>query len=294
MVVYFVSEQSRFGGGSQNSIVAQGEPVREGQNLMRIPNLKKMQVVARVHEAMISRIRSDEIEGAGRYDLIRDWLIGNRHFVPMLKPMSENFFGLYRDTFPKEERDTIADGQPARVRVDAFPDVPLKGHVRSVATVASQDFFSSDVKVYQTVVAIDDMPDFSGKVSTSQKGPRRKGKDNNSGLRPGMSAEVTIQVDNPLESVIAVPVQAIMGGPEQGDMRSIYVMTADGPQERPIRVGLSNDKYAEIRDGLEKGVQIVLNPKVIAGDKAKTREPGADAKEKGKGGASKGGAPAKK
>jgi hypothetical protein len=210
--------------------------------------------------------------------------MGNRYFVPMLKPMTENFFGLYRDIFPKEERETIANGQPARIRVDAFPDVALKGHVRSVATVASQDFFSSDVKVYQTVVAIDDMPDFSGKVSTSQKGPRRKSKDNNSGLRPGMSAEVTIQVDNPLENVLAVPVQSIMGGPEQGDMRSIYVLTPDGPQERPIRVGLSNDKYAEIREGLEKGEQIVLNPKVIAGDKAKTREPGADAKEKGKGG----------
>src|SRR5262249_34851865 len=37
LVVYYMPEQSRFGSGSQQSIIAQGEPVREGQKLMRIP-----------------------------------------------------------------------------------------------------------------------------------------------------------------------------------------------------------------------------------------------------------------
>lgn len=35
LVVYYVSEQSKWGSGSQQSIVAQGEPVKEGQKLMR-------------------------------------------------------------------------------------------------------------------------------------------------------------------------------------------------------------------------------------------------------------------
>lgn len=284
MVVYYVSEQSRFGGGSQNSIVAQGEPVREGQNLMRIPNLQKMQVVARVHEAMISRIRSDEFESKGIADAFTAWAHFSRHVVPQLSILRSDAIEALNETIHKQDLNRISVGQPARVRVDAYSDTPLKGHVRSVATVASQDFFSSDVKVYQTVVEIDELPDFSGKAATSQKGPRRKGKDKTTGLRPGMSAEVTIEIDKPLESVLAVPVQAIIGGPELGDKRSIYVMTPDGPQEKPIRVGLSNDKYAEIREGLERGDQIVTNPKVIAGDKVKTRDPAAEAKEKGKGG----------
>src|SRR5262249_49761983 len=60
MVVYYVSEQSRFGSGSQQSIVAQGEPVRDGQKLMRIPDLDHMLVNTRVHEAMVARLREGQ------------------------------------------------------------------------------------------------------------------------------------------------------------------------------------------------------------------------------------------
>ena len=56
MVVYYVPEQARSGGGSQQSIVAQGEPVREGQKSMQIPDLKHMLVNTKVHEALISRV----------------------------------------------------------------------------------------------------------------------------------------------------------------------------------------------------------------------------------------------
>src|SRR5262249_3096221 len=44
LAVYYVPEQSRFGTGAQQAIVAQGEPVREGQKLLRICDLKRMQV----------------------------------------------------------------------------------------------------------------------------------------------------------------------------------------------------------------------------------------------------------
>ena len=65
LVVYYVPEQSRFGSGSQQSIIAQGEPVREGQKLMRIPDLSKMVVNTRVHEAMISRVRGEKWKQTG-------------------------------------------------------------------------------------------------------------------------------------------------------------------------------------------------------------------------------------
>src|SRR5262249_7988317 len=107
MVVYFVPEQARFGGGAQQAIIAQGEPVREGQKLMQIPNLRAMLVNTKVHEALVSRVRA---------------------------------------------------GQPGVIRVDAFPDKVLRGHVDTVATVSSQqDFMSADVKVYTTKVMIDDV-----------------------------------------------------------------------------------------------------------------------------------------
>jgi hypothetical protein len=208
MVVYFIPEQARYGGGSQQSIIAQGEPVREGQKLMQIPDLKHMLVNTKVHEALVSRVHAD---------------------------------------------------QPATIRVESFPDRVLHGHVESVATLsAQQDWLSADVKVYVTKVAInpEDIEDLN--------------------LKPGMSAEVTIEVSDALENVLTVPVQAVVGGSEMGSQRKIFVMTPEGPQERLILVGLSNDKYVEIRDGLQEGDEVVLNPRSLAGEGVKVRERGAE------------------
>jgi multidrug efflux pump subunit AcrA (membrane-fusion protein) len=56
MVVYCLPEQVRRGGGAQQAIIAQGEPVREGQKLMQIPDLRHMVVNANVPEALVSRV----------------------------------------------------------------------------------------------------------------------------------------------------------------------------------------------------------------------------------------------
>jgi multidrug resistance efflux pump len=205
MVVYYVPEQARGGAGTQQSIIAQGEPVREGQKLMQIPDLKHMLVNTKVHEALVSRVRR---------------------------------------------------GQRATVRIDAYPDRTFPGHIASVATIsAQQDFMSADVKVYVTKVAIDEEVE---------------------NLKPGMSAEVTITVGDPLEQVLTVPVQAIVGSVEMGSRRRCYVLTPDGPEPRDILVGLSNDRFAEVREGLKEGDEVVLNPKAVAGDTIKTGKPGAE------------------
>ena len=60
LVVYYVSDQARSGGGSQQAIVAQGEPVREGQKMMQIPDLSQMMVNVRIHEAMVSNLRNEK------------------------------------------------------------------------------------------------------------------------------------------------------------------------------------------------------------------------------------------
>lgn len=225
MVVYFVPEQARFGGGSQQSIVAQGEPVREGQKLMQIPDLKHMLVNTKVHEAMVSRVHA---------------------------------------------------GQPAVVRIDAYPDKIYPAHIDSVATISSQqDFWAPDVKVYTTKVALD------GEVE---------------GLKPGMSAEVKITVGDTLDNIVTVPIEAIVGSAELGSHRRCFVMTPGGPVERDIVVGMSNERVAEIREGLKEGEEVVLNPRTIVGDKMKTHQPGSGpaGEERGfdKGGRGKGKRPA--
>jgi multidrug resistance efflux pump len=247
MVVYYIPDQARFGGGSQQSIVAQGEPVREGQKLMRIPDLTHMLVNTKVHEALVSRVRGEQTVPTGFGDVLRVAMLLQTDAVGRLA--GDRVFQDVREHFREKECRVVYRGQEAKVRVDSFPDRILRGHVKSVATLsAQQDWLSADVKVYQTMVAIDESLE---------------------GLKPGMSAEVTIIVDNKQTPVLTIPLQAIVGSPEMGKNRKCYVLTGDGrTEERQLEVGLSNDRVAEVKSGVSEGELIVLNPRVLVGERA--------------------------
>ncbi len=199
LVVYYVPEQVRGGGGSQQSIVAQGEPVREGQKMMQIPDLSHMLVNVRVHEAMVSSLHNEE------------------------------------DSSDK------GTWQTAQIRVDAFPSHILHGHIKTVDTVASQqDFFAADVKVYKTMVYIDEPME---------------------GLKPGMSAEVTITAEQSPTEVLVVPVQSVIGSVSMGANAECYVVGPDGqPELRVIEVGMVNQRLVEVKSNLKVGEKVVLNP----------------------------------
>jgi HlyD family secretion protein len=217
LVVYYVSDQARGGGGSQQSIVAQGEPVREGQKLMQIPDLSHMVVHVRVHEAMVSRLHNE------------------------------------KDLTDK------STWQLAQIRIDAIPNRILHGHVKTVDTVAGQqDWFASDVKLYKTVVSIDEPVE---------------------GLKPGMSAEVTISAEESPTEVLVVPVQAIIGTISLGANPKCFVVGTDGqPELRDIVVGMSNQRLVEVKSGLKEGDKVVLNPTPLWTEDAKMK-PGASTQE---------------
>jgi RND family efflux transporter MFP subunit len=189
MAVYYVPEQGRFGAGAQ-AVVAQGEPVRQGQKLLRVCDLSKLQLKTRVHEALVSRVR---------------------------------------------------DGQAARVAVDAFPGRRLSGRVKDVAKVASQqDWLTSDVKVYPTTVALES--DIAG-------------------LKPGMSAEVTI-VTEERKGVLRLPAQAVLGA--GGAKRVCYVRQGEGIEERELKLGASDGGFVEVREGVMEGERVVGDPRGLA------------------------------
>jgi multidrug efflux pump subunit AcrA (membrane-fusion protein) len=246
MIVYYLEERSRFGGGKQR-FIAQGEPVDENQKLMTIPNLKRMVVNAKVHEAMRPRVKADVKKPTGFSTLVEFgtyqqpnlWTAVTTAATFNDKEVRTPFLNDYR----KAEQELVSDGQKAWVRFAAFPGQRLKGHVKSVAEVASQnDIFASDVKVYQTYVSIDDYLD---------------------GLKPGMDAEVTIEVDSQPEPVLALPLQALLGSVDMGAKRKCFVITEDGPQMRDITLGMSNETMVEVKEGLEEGDEVVLNPGVL-------------------------------
>jgi RND family efflux transporter MFP subunit len=191
-VVYYVPEQTRFGGPA--ALVAQGEPVREGQKLLSVVDTSRMQVATRFSESVVSLLRGDA---------------------------------------PGQP------GQPAAVRVDAYPDRRYTGHVQSISTVAARaDALRSDVKVYPAVVALD--------------GPAE-------GLKPGMSATVTVKVAE-RTNVLRVPVQAVV---RDGPRSVCYALAPGGPEKREVTVGLVSEKFVEVRAGLQEGESVVMNPGVL-------------------------------
>lgn len=135
--------------------------------------------------------------------------------------------------------DQVRVGLPATIRVDAFPNRSYRGTVRTVAVLPDQGgWASSDTKVYKTTVTIDE------KVEQ---------------LKPGMTAVVEIHVDK-LEDVLSVPVYAVV----QVENESwCYVNSGGGVERRVVTLGRTNDKYVEIRDGLDEGDQVVLNPDAV-------------------------------
>lgn len=216
LAIYYVPSQSRFGRGNQ-TLVAEGEPIQFNQKLMQIPDLSRMQVKARIHEAMVSYLHDADTSNPSSW-------------------------------------------QPAFIRVDAFPDVVLPAHVKSVATIASQqDWLSSDVKVYETVITIDKSVD---------------------DLKPGMSAEVTIIAYESPEPVLTIPIQAVVGTITMGKTRKCFVVDKDGRAEmRDIVLGMSNSTVVEVKEGLTEGEQVAADPSSLissdsrlkAGKAGKTR-----------------------
>lgn len=274
MVVYFKSESSRgFGGSSSNQgMIEQGAQVKEGQKMLRIPNLSKMQVNTKVHEAMVSRIRGDVRVPTRLVEYTQAALLFNTdHFGRLFafRPeVADRVRDEYRQKDPQFEYKKVRDGQRALIRMDSLPGEQFLGHVQRVAAVASQtDSWISDVKLYQTLVRIEGKLSPDGKTVIPLEGEQ---------LKPDMTAEVTITVDTSAAPVLTVPLQAIIGGAEMGGTREVFVKVGTGYERRSVTLGLYNETMVEIRTGLSEGDEVVTNPKVLLGDKdkVKTREAG--------------------
>lgn len=135
--------------------------------------------------------------------------------------------------------DRIQPGMRARIRI---LDTELRGIVTAVANQPEpSSFFTGNVKEYAATVRIDD----SSADSES--------------LRPGMTAEVEILVAH-IKNVPTLPVAAVV---EQRGKFFAWVDTTDEPEKRSLLLGLSNDQFVEVKDGVAAGDSVLLNPRAI-------------------------------
>jgi HlyD family secretion protein len=135
--------------------------------------------------------------------------------------------------------DQIRQGMRARIHVQ---ERDCQGVVVSVANRPDSSFWFSTVKKYPVKVQIDG---------------------DSKSLRPGMTAEVEILVDH-LKDVISLPVAAVA---EKGGQ--VYCCVKKGLilERRNVVLGKGNDKLVEIKEGVEPGEVVVLNPRSALGEK---------------------------
>jgi multidrug efflux pump subunit AcrA (membrane-fusion protein) len=75
------------------------------------------------------------------------------------------------------------------------------------------------------------------------------------GLKPGMTAEVKILVQE-ISNVLMVPVQAVA---QKGKEHFAYTVLGKGVERRAVSVGENNEKFVEIKGGLEEGDKVALD-----------------------------------
>lgn len=136
-------------------------------------------------------------------------------------------------------QNQIKEGLPVTIRIDAFPDRAYTGSVKSIGVLPDQgSWHSGDTKMYETYVTIDEDVEE---------------------IKPGMTAIVEIHIDR-VEDAVTVPVQAI----QQKEKETFVFLERNGRIERQdIEVGKTNDKFVEIKSGVNENDRVVLNPLAV-------------------------------
>jgi len=130
----------------------------------------------------------------------------------------------------------IGLGQPAIIRVAAFPDQQFTGKVIRKSPLADpENWMNPDLKVYSTDVSIDGIYDY---------------------LKTGMTAKVEVVIDE-LENIISVPIQSVVN--YQGK-KVCYVVRKAKVQRTQVQTGAFNDTFVEIISGINQGDFVMLNP----------------------------------
>jgi RND family efflux transporter MFP subunit len=131
----------------------------------------------------------------------------------------------------------VRPGQKAEITIDALSHVIMHGVVQKVSTMSENTFWEErGVKEYITIVKIDDLPP-------------------DADLKPGMTAQVKI-LANRVPDVLLVPVQAVA---ENDSKHYAYVVGPYGTEQREVEVGENNEKYVEVKSGLEEGEKVALD-----------------------------------
>lgn len=128
----------------------------------------------------------------------------------------------------------LAPGQQAEIVIDAYPDRPLTGTVRSISATAAPIEQDSPVKYFTVTVGLD------------QADP--------AWITPGAIVTAIILIDR-VQDAIAVPNQALY---REQDQDWVMVKRGHRLERRDVRLGLRGPNRSQVVEGLESGDEVAL------------------------------------
>ena len=134
----------------------------------------------------------------------------------------------------------MREGLKVEINIDALPGEPYNGVLDMISSVPVPGSWpNTDLKEYEASIRLTDPEERVRK------------------LKPGMTAEITIIVQQRSEDVLQVPVQSVV---TVGPKYFIYVVD-QAPERREIVIGDTNDSMMEIVEGINAGEKVILNPR---------------------------------
>lgn len=132
----------------------------------------------------------------------------------------------------------VSVGQPAFVKLDAYPDTRIAS---KVGHIYYESKTVNNVTIYEVDLLPESIPEF---------------------LRSGMNASVDFIVEKK-EGVLLVPAEAVI---KDNGNTFVLVSQPEGkePLRQPVTLGLSDDKNVEITSGLEAGEDLLVKTKKYA------------------------------
>ncbi len=132
-----------------------------------------------------------------------------------------------------DEKDLpkVSISQAATLSLDALKDKTLIGAVSSIESIGK---INKSQVTYNVNIAIEDLGE--------------------NVIKPGMSVNALINI-NRERNVLLVPNDALK---KEGDRYYAEVLINNSPQKRVIKIGLSNEKYTQVLDGLKLGEEVIV------------------------------------
>lgn len=156
-------------------------------------------------------------------------------------------------------------GDSATVEVDAYRDKKFKGKVTEIAYSATGNDALSVATNSDQITLFTVKVEIEGSSYRNDAQMMRGIAADQSPFRPGMSAQVEIYTER-ADNVPAVPSQSVTirrnAMDENEEPQEIVFMVDEAGKvfSRPVKLGISDDKYLEITEGLKAGETIIVGP----------------------------------